>query len=106
MSATASVPRVSLKALLPKAQFVGANDIVLSRATERSDLVSRGDLFALFSAAGYGVVDLPWVPGQATRCLKGGSFVRSGATNFGAVPIERIPCEAADLRQGSDICLV
>ncbi|HLQ45015.1 MAG TPA: UDP-N-acetylmuramyl-tripeptide synthetase, partial [Planctomycetaceae bacterium] len=39
-------PRVGLKALLPKAQFVGANDIVMSRATERSDLVSRGDLFA------------------------------------------------------------
>ena len=37
---------VSLKALLPHAQFVGDDDIVVTHATERSDLVSPGSLFA------------------------------------------------------------
>lgn len=37
---------VSLKALLPHAQFVGDDDILVTHATERSDLVSPGVLFA------------------------------------------------------------
>lgn len=37
---------VSLKALLPHAQFVGDDDILVTHATERSDMVSPGVLFA------------------------------------------------------------
>ena len=39
-------PPVSLRALLPNAQFIGDDDIVVTHATERSDLVSPGALFA------------------------------------------------------------
>ena len=46
MSATASTQPVSLKTLLSTAQFVGGDDICVSHATERSDLVSAGSLFA------------------------------------------------------------
>ena len=46
MSATAFVQPVNLKALLPTAQFVGDGDILVTHATERSDLVRSGDLFA------------------------------------------------------------
>lgn len=46
MSVAASIQPVSLKALLPMAQILGSNDIVVSHATERSDLVSAGSLFA------------------------------------------------------------
>lgn len=37
---------VSLKALLPHAQFVGGDDILVTHATERSEMVSPGVLFA------------------------------------------------------------
>ena len=37
---------ISLKALLPHAQFVGDDDILVTHAAERSDLVSPGVLFA------------------------------------------------------------
>lgn len=37
---------VSLKALLPQAKFVGEDDILVTHATERNDLVSPGVLFA------------------------------------------------------------
>jgi FkbM family methyltransferase len=66
----------------------------------------RDDLFAFFCDAGYGVVDLPWVPGQASRRFNVEGFVGSKATNFGAVPIERIRLGAADLRQRCNNCLV
>ncbi len=37
---------VSLKALLPHAQFVGDDDVIVTHATERSEMVSPGVLFA------------------------------------------------------------
>ena len=37
---------VSLKALLPHAQFVGDDDVLVTHATERSEMVSSGSLFA------------------------------------------------------------
>ncbi len=46
MPARNPFPPVSLKTLLPDAQFVGDDDIVVTHATERSDLVSHGSLFA------------------------------------------------------------
>jgi hypothetical protein len=57
---------------------------------------ARGDLFAFFSAVGYGLVDLPWDPGKASRRLDVEGFVGSRATNFGALPIERICFGAAN----------
>ncbi len=38
--------RISLKELLPDARFVGDDDIIVTHATERSDLIGPGDLFA------------------------------------------------------------
>ncbi|MFM9964715.1 MAG: UDP-N-acetylmuramoyl-L-alanyl-D-glutamate--2,6-diaminopimelate ligase [Planctomycetaceae bacterium] len=46
MSATHRNPPVSLLALFPDAQFIGDDDILVTHATERSDLVSPGVLFA------------------------------------------------------------
>ena len=46
MSAATSTQPVSLKALLPTAQFLGSDEVLVSHATERSDLVSVGSLFA------------------------------------------------------------
>ncbi len=46
MPAHNSFPPVSLKTLFPNAQFVGDDDILVTHATERSDLVSPGSLFA------------------------------------------------------------
>ena len=57
---------------------------------------SRGDLFAFFSAVGYGLVDLPWDPGQTSRRFDAEEFVGSRASNFGALPIERIRLGAAN----------
>lgn len=46
MSGSMSHLRISLRELLPEAQFVGDDDVIVTQATERSDLVSPGDLFA------------------------------------------------------------
>lgn len=46
MPARNPFPPVSLKTLFPDAQIVGDDDIVVTHATERSDLVSPGVLFA------------------------------------------------------------
>lgn len=46
MPARNSFPPVSLKTLFPDAQFVGDDDILVTHATERSDMVSPGVLFA------------------------------------------------------------
>ena len=46
MPATNLHPPVSLKALLPHAQFVGDDNVIVTHATERSEMVSPGVLFA------------------------------------------------------------
>ncbi len=46
MSDFSRVHPVRLKSLFPEATFVNGGDIVVSRATERSELVQPGDLFA------------------------------------------------------------
>ncbi len=46
MSAPSSSQRISLKALLPTAQFVGDTDIQVTDVTERAELCSPGMLFA------------------------------------------------------------
>jgi FkbM family methyltransferase len=51
----------------------------------------RGDLWSLFEAEDYRILNLPWLAGTSARPIDRGSFCESRANNFLARPKEEIP---------------